>query len=304
MIQSLKVQQPFQENMHIRNGVESPIQCLLCKTPTKKTQSSIRRPHYHQYIEFLIGKENCRIDTWIAGEKLSLSEGDLLVINAEVPHSFDHSRQTGSYICIKVLPKMIYFSENPMYDSKYVIPFLQNNLLPYQFFKRTELEGSGISTIMQSMLDCWTAQEYGYEIAIKSLFLQVFLWIIRYNHKNGRTPMDPSSEVSYENIRIIQKSVEFINKSFAEITEADAAAKVNMSYSYYSRLFRRVMGKNFNDYLTTVRINEAERLLLTSDRSVTEIALATGFSTSSHFIEKFRKLKKITPKQYRLTWKK
>ncbi|MBQ2734268.1 MAG: helix-turn-helix domain-containing protein [Clostridia bacterium] len=304
MMQNSTIPQAFQENMHVRNGVESPIQCLLCNMPSKKTISSVRRPHYHQYIEFLIGKKNCHIDTWIAGEEMSLNEGDLLVINADIPHSFDHSKQTGSYICIKVLPKMIYFSENPMYDSKYVVPFLQNNLLPYQFFKRKELEGSNVSKIMQSMLDCWAAQEYGYEIAIKSLFLQVFLWIIRYNHEKGRSLMEPSSEVSYENIRLIQKSVEFINKSFAEITESDAAAKVNMSYSYYSKLFRRVMGKNFNDYLTTVRINEAERLLLSSDLSVTEIALATGFSTSSHFIEKFRKLKKITPKQYRLTWKK
>lgn len=299
-----KTNPPFKEKMCVRNGVESPIQCLLCQPPTKKAENPTRRPHYHQYIEFLIGKSNCRINVWIAGEELTLTEGDLLVINADVPHSFDHANQKGAYICVKVLPKMIYFSENPMYDSKYVIPFLQNNLLPYQFFEKSVLANSGVLETMQNMLDCWLKQDYGYEIAIKSMFLQVFLWIIRYNRQNNRTPMTPSFEISYENIGLIQKSVEFINKNYADITEADAAANVNMSYSYYSKLFRRVVGKNFNDYLTTVRINEAERLLLSSDLSVTEIAYATGFATSSHFIEKFRKLKKITPKQYRLNWKK
>ena len=189
-----------------------------------------------------------------------------------------------------------------MYDIKYVVPFLQHNLIPYQFFSQEELIGSGIGEIMQNMLDCWTEEQYGYEIAIKSMFLQIFLWIIRHNHETNRILMAPSSELSYENVRLIQKSVEYINENYTDITEADAAANANMSYSYYSKLFRRVVGKNFNDYLTTVRINAAERLLLSSELSVTEIAHTTGFATSSHFIEKFKKLKKTTPKQYRLNW--
>ena len=100
--------------------------------------------------------------------------------------------------------------------------------------------------------------------------------------------LDPASRVSSHQIH---------STKVRYVTEADAASFVNLSYSYYSKLFRRVVGKNFNDYLTTVRINEAERLLLSTEQTITEIALATGFATSSHFIEKFRKIKNITPKQ-------
>lgn len=293
----------FPEKKHQRNGMDIPIECIrLCPENSKSSSKSIL-PHYHDYIEFLFGLTNCDAVAWVAGEEVPFGEGDLVIVNSYVAHDCV-CRQPSNYICIKILPEVIHFSENSMYDVKYVLPFLQHDLLPYQFFDRSELKGSQICDTVKAMMEHWTQQEYGYEIALKSLFLQIFLWIIRYNHAHNRTPMEPAADISYENIRLIQKSMDYIHENFADIGETEAAAYVNMSYSYYSRLFRRVVGKNFNDYLTTVRINAAERMLLTSSRSITEIAHATGFATSSHFIDKFRKCKNTTPKQYRMRWQK
>ncbi|MBO5294632.1 MAG: helix-turn-helix transcriptional regulator [Clostridia bacterium] len=288
---------PFLEKKPLRDGVELPIQCILLELPHRYHT----KPHYHDYIEFLFGLEDCKVRAWLAGEEVCFGTGELLVVNANVAHDFTSLLPCSHYICVKVLPQMLYFSENPMYDVKYVVPFLQHNLVPYQFFDAHALENSGLERIFATMMDCWRQQEYGYEIALKSLFLEIFLWITRYNHRSKCAFMTPSAEISIENIRLIQRSIEYVNQNFADVTEADAASFVNLSYSYYSKLFRRVVGKNFNDYLTTVRINEAERLLLSTEQTITEIALATGFATSSHFIEKFRKIKNITPKQYRLS---
>lgn len=285
-----------------RNGIDLPIECIFLTQPYSPPGSYKHAPHYHEYIEFLFGVEDCDVNAWVGGEWVSFGVGDLLVINSNVAHNFEFRLPKNKYICIKVLPEVIYFSENPMYDVKYVVPFLQHNLIPYRYFSKTELEGSEIPQICHLMYSNWKRQEYGYEIELKSQFLKLFLWIIRYDHTHGRVPMEQTSDISYENIQLIQRSMDFINANFADITETDAAANVNLSYSYYSKLFRRVVGKNFHDYLTTVRINEAERLLLSTDLSVTEIALTSGFATSSHFIETFRKVKHLTPKQYRMNW--
>lgn len=59
------------------------------------------------------------------------------------------------------------------------------------------------------------------------------------------------------------------------------------------------MGKSFNDYVTLMRINEAEKLLLSTDKSITEIAMCCGFSSSSHFVSRFGQYKQITPGQFR-----
>ncbi len=291
------------EKKHQRDGVDIPIECICFSQKNSKQPSTSVLPHYHDYIEFLFGLTDCDAVAWVAGEEVRFGEGDLVIVNSYVSHDCV-CRKPSSYICIKILPEVIHFSENPMYDVKYVLPFLQHDLLPYQFFNKSALEGSRIRDTVEAMMEHWTQQQYGYEITLKSLFLQIFLWIIRYNHTNNPLPMEPASDISYENILLIQKSMDYIHENFADIKETEAAAYVNISYSYYSRLFRRVVGKSFNDYLTTVRINAAERMLLTTNHSITEIAHTTGFATSSHFIDKFRKIKNTTPKQYRMKWQK
>jgi len=293
---------PVREKKNSRNGIELPMECML-REEQPHPYGHVARPHYHDYIEFLFGLEDCEVGVWIAGEQISLRKGDLLIIHANVSHTFKPLLPQNRYVCIKILPEVIYFTENPTYDVKYVVPFLQPNLLPYQYFPSDVLAESGLSRLFVDMMDTWNRQEFGYEIALKSLFLQVFLWVVRYNHQNNRD-MEPASDVSFDNIHLIRQSMQYVNENYSDVTEADAAAFVNVSYSYYSKLFRRVVGKTFQEYLTAVRVNEAERLLLSTDRSVTEIAYATGFCTSSHFIETFRKLKKATPKQYRLKWQK
>ena len=60
------------------------------------------------------------------------------------------------------------------------------------------------------------------------------------------------------------------------------------------------MNMSFSDYINYIRISEAQKLLITTDLDMSEIAEHTGFSTSSYFIEQFRKRKGISPKQFRL----
>ena len=292
----------FQEKKKQRNGMDLPIECLLLSPAGTKSTSRYHPPHYHDYIEFLFGLEDCDVDVWVAGEWVNFKTGDLLILNAGVSHNFIYLLPQNRYICIKILPEVIYFSENPMYDVKFVVPFLQSNLIPYQKFDASALEDSGLPEALLAMMDAWIKQDYGYEIELKSYFLKIFLWVIRYNHAHRRSTMETVENIPYETVRLVQKSLHYINENFAGLSESDVAAHVNLSYSYFSKMFRRVVGKGFHEYLSTVRINEAERLLLSTDLPITEIALASGFATSSHFIESFRKVRHTTPKQYRLHW--
>lgn len=301
-MKKIEQENAFREKIKQRNGVDLPIECLLLSPSATNSGAWRHPPHYHDYIEFLFGLEDCDVDAWVAGEWVNFKTGDLLIINAGVSHNFIHRLPRNHYICVKILPEVIYFSENPMYDVKFVVPFLQSNLNPYQKFDRDELKDSHVPEALQAMMDCFTKQVYGYEIELKSRFLQTFLWVIRYNHEHHRIAMVETGEISYEVLHLVQKALRYVNEHFAEISESDVAAHVNLSYSYFSRIFRRVVGKSFHDYLTTVRINEAERLLLSTDLPITEIALSVGFGTSSHFIETFRKVRHTTPKQYRLNW--
>ena len=63
------------------------------------------------------------------------------------------------------------------------------------------------------------------------------------------------------------------------------------------RKIRSALTKRTGRYGDTNRLTEAEKLLITTSRSISQIALDTGFSTSSYFITQFKKHKNITPKQ-------
>ncbi len=292
------------ETSQLFNQNEIPIECLHRRVA--QSRHEIHAPHFHNYIEFLFAEEPCEVTVWVAGETVKMLPGDLIIINSGVAHDFFHILPMNRYICVKILPEVIYFSENTSYDVKYVIPFLQNRSISYRRFSGNELEHTGIPQAIVEMMEEWDKKEFGYEIALKSIFLKIFLWAIRHDGTGGgeENSFPEGERASYESVRLIQKSVEYMNRNFSEVTESEAAAIAGMSCSHYSRTFRAVMGKNFHEYLHMLRIHEAERLLLTTDLSVTEVALAVGFSTSSYFIERFRRVQHCTPVQYRRNFRK
>ncbi|OYP47874.1 hypothetical protein CG709_03195 [Lachnotalea glycerini] len=80
-----------------------------------------------------------------------------------------------------------------------------------------------------------------------------------------------------------------------------AASQANMSATYFSRKFKNVTGFGFKEYLCKIRLTEASKLLLETNQSITEVAFSCGFSDSNYFGDVFRKLKGVSPLQYRKT---
>lgn len=83
------------------------------------------------------------------------------------------------------------------------------------------------------------------------------------------------------------------------ISVADVAASTHLSPHYAMTLFRRVIGQTIGDYLTACRVAEAQRLLLTTDAGVAEIAHAAGFGSSSRFYASFAENGLPPPSTYR-----
>ena len=278
------------------SGNEHPIECFDIRA-RRTVDNDIRTPHYHEHIEFLYADRPCDVGVWVGGESVRFRTGDMLVINANVPHTFDNRLELSGYICIKVLPEMVYSSESAFFDLRYALPFFKNSIEGYQYFSGEEIGDGSVRESFCSCLSEWQSREYGYEVALKSHVMSIFLWTVR--HRQQRFPTVETESVNH---RLIQRSLDHINSNYTDVTESSAAAVAGMSSSHYSREFSRCVGRSFRDYLLLTRINAAEKLLLLTDMSVTEIALASGFATSSHFIERFKRLRGMTPSKYRQTW--
>ncbi len=77
------------------------------------------------------------------------------------------------------------------------------------------------------------------------------------------------------------------------------ASELDISVPYFSKLFNEAMGVSFTQYVTDLRLYDAEQLLLTTTLNVKEIGERIGFQNSSYFITVFKKKNGTSPNQFR-----
>jgi AraC family transcriptional regulator len=107
-----------------------------------------------------------------------------------------------------------------------------------------------------------------------------------------RSPVEERVEVG--------RAIEHIHTNLDEkITIEQMASVARLSPSHFARVFRKETGKSPMEYVHGLRLAQAKKMLLAGDTSVTEIALACGFGSSSYLSSCFQKQFRMTPSQYR-----
>lgn len=96
--------------------------------------------------------------------------------------------------------------------------------------------------------------------------------------------------------------IEYLSLHFRQpLTLDDVAHDLGVSRYHLSRVFSQRLGSSFPDYLSFLRLSEAQELLAGTDRSVSDICLDCGFTSQRSFNRAFQKLFLTTPRQFRAT---
>ncbi len=92
----------------------------------------------------------------------------------------------------------------------------------------------------------------------------------------------------------------YIDKHLSErIYIEDLARLVRLSKSYFCRAFKCTMGETPHGFIARQRLETAERMMLTGDAPLSEIALCCGFADQAHFSNCFRGVKGQSPAAWR-----
>ena len=83
------------------------------------------------------------------------------------------------------------------------------------------------------------------------------------------------------------------------IKVSDIGKAVGLHPDYANAIFKKAFGRTLMEYITEERILHAQRELLTTGKSITEIAFECGFNTISRFNAAFMKINRCTPRNYR-----
>jgi AraC family transcriptional regulator len=110
-----------------------------------------------------------------------------------------------------------------------------------------------------------------------------------------------NSRLRGEYISRINKVLDFISNNLDKNLSLELLSEVaSFSPYHFHRIFKVMIGETINDYCTRIRLEKSAGMLTANfDRSITEIALDCGFSSSSHFARSFKKYFNISASEYR-----
>lgn len=253
--------------------------------------------HWHTSIEMLYFLQDSAT-VLVGNNSYNVHFGDLIIINAGEVHSVTGDKDaTPTHLVLKVLPELLYISSNDSFETQYLLPFTIAGFTQNRLIRKKHLKSSPVVALMDEVYNEFHMQQYGYELSIQANINKIFLWILRYWQAQGMQieQLFRNNSTDYKRLK---KLFEYVHNHFHEpISVKQMAHMCNMNYSYFSRYFKNLTGKTFVEYVNYIRLTEAEKLLLTTDLNITQIAFDTGFSSASYFIHMFKKHKGISPNQ-------
>ncbi len=251
--------------------------------------------HKHEFIEIVFVYSGEGIHS-INDVDYEVSYGSLLFINLNQTHSFKTNTKMKFYN-IFIKPEL--FSE--VITGENVIDILsltafeefrQHDIIEKNYVEFSENDLNSIEHIMQNMLNEYKIKARGYNTVLKA-FLQVLLTYFLRKMLIIEETEDDKKIISDELLK-------YIDEHYSEkIGLGELAAKSFYNPSYFSRIFKKVTGMTLIDYITNIRINKACELLLATELPVSEIAMRVGCNNNSAFYESFKKIKGVTPSQYK-----
>ncbi|WP_245208191.1 response regulator transcription factor [Sediminibacillus dalangtanensis] len=99
---------------------------------------------------------------------------------------------------------------------------------------------------------------------------------------------------------LMERAEAYIKKYYtSDIKAHEVADVINISPNYFSSLFKQRTGKNFNEYVKELRVEQAKTLLADTPFKVREIAEQVGYHEYKYFVEVFKKFVGMTPTEFR-----
>lgn len=259
--------------------------------------------HWHDDFEFgfiLQGEIECHIHQSLPGTSrqspVILKAGDGMFINSKSLHWI---RQTRPHTILPnfVVPTNL-FSLSPIRKvyQQNILPLIRSPLAGLYLLSEREAD-SGLLHAIKEIYNL-NADEMGYELHCIELLCRLWrLLLPRIIQTGEQSPAAKAELIQEERMR---RMLSYLHAHYAECMTADKIARcANISRSECFRCFRSIMGISPSEYLCQYRLSQAAHLLLSTDRSISDICFSCGFKSTSYFGKVFREKCGMPPGQYR-----
>ena len=238
--------------------------------------------HYHEKHYELYCLVDGTTKYFIGDEIYVLKKGDFVFIPNGILH------KTDSEECLHNERILLSFDDSIFNnDNSFLIDELTNS----KFCRISEKHLYKLEEIMGSLEKEYEREDIYSKNLRKTYIIQLLTLLCRYRR--------PATTSISESDKIVFEVSNFIKGNYDKnITLKLICKEFSVNESYLSKKFKKVSGTGINEYITYVRIMNAETLLKENKYSITEIAYKCGFNDSNYFSTVFKKIKGIAPLKY------
>lgn len=253
--------------------------------------------HYHPEYEFVLTNKSS--GRRMVGDHIgTFSEGDLVLMGPALPHVWVNDQK--------------YFEKNNVERADAVVVHFMEDFLGQNFLTLPETEPikkvlnlskrglvilgntrDKIATIMNAM-----PQQSGLK-RLSSLFeiFDILANSTEYESLASPSYMENTKDMYSDRF---SKITEYVLRNFhRDITLKEVADEASMATTTFCNFFKEHFRMTFIEYLNAIRIGHVCKLLSSKDKTIIEIAYECGFNNLANFNRQFKRLKEMTPKEYR-----
>ncbi len=230
--------------------------------------------HYHTTFEIYYLKSG-KCSYFIDNRSYEIEPGDLILIPEGIIHRTNYSVTDRERLLINCSGDFIPKSAREALSS--VIPFYRN-----------PSTASDIEELFDKIEEEYARDDELTPDALKCLVGELLFLVLRTS---------TAKPVLKTGSALIENAVKHIQENYiGEIKLSSLASRLAISPEHLSRSFKKETGFGFNEYLTLVRLQKAEYMLLHEPGlSISEVAYACGFNDSNYFSDKFKRTYGIPP---------
>ncbi len=257
--------------------------CRTYRTPQFETNW-----HQHEECELILiseGHGTVMIGDFVGDYKA----GDIYFISSGLPHWFrkQHQKMIGNVLVVHFKPGVFGDKFMTMPEIKPLAIFLNRQ-------QGIQLQQQLKKEIIPAIHDLQTAKGF------QRIFLLLQVLQKLSSSSKYRTVSADFSSVALDVNPAIEKIIDFSFKNYlGTITLLQVAAVANMSIPTFCRFFKKNIKKPYFDFLQDVRIGHACKILTSTDKPIMDICYESGYNSWAHFSKQFKKVKKMTPTDYR-----
>lgn len=261
------------------------------------TNSVDSQLHWHYYSEVLYITKGA-ITVTCNNKTAVLEEGDLCYIYPLQLHAVSKANDSkAEYAVLKFDVHTINIPQ--AYLSRFYDIFIRRSREEdfCIILKNARIDKAEINPLIQHIVNEFQEKNDFYALQIQADIYTLLIEIARKVKKESKSENRKRTDTDFSFYNIL----EYIDSHSGEQLEIQQLADMcHMSYSHFAKLFRENYGRSCKEYITYIRLNKAQDLLLHTDYDLNYIALETGFFDCSHFIRTYKKWRGITPKQERM----